>query len=601
MLGDFLAFYRDVWRKMRRRAAVLILLTLISSILESLTIASLVPLFATIGVSAGAHSSHAITRVVQSALATIGTTLSPVTVGLVLLALLGATAATAILQARIAVRLQTEYVARWQRQLMENVMAARWSFLRTRTTGEVASAMSIDMNRVSGAFYQANMIVTSIVFTVVQITVALVVSPIVTIFLIVAAAVLFVVTRSLVRRAMRYGTEFSDASQKLVSQVNEAMRHAKFLKATNTARETQIIAGKSIDRIAYAQHVLYFDDNLVHTIFQYGSGMMVAILLVVGPTLLAVDIAEIIVVLALFVRLFPKVTVARQSIQSSSAVLPSFKAISALDASARACFEEVGLPQPRKANLAARIEFAGLVVIGDGGIRILTEIDLDVPAGAFVAIVGVSGAGKTTLIDVALGLVDPTAGVVRIDGEPLTPEWRAAWRRSIGYLGQDPVLFDGTIAENVRWGRPELSDQEIHEALIAAAARQLTEQNFGLNAPVGENGVLLSGGERQRVALARAIAGHPRLLVLDEATSSLDPETEATVIETLRRIRGRATILAVAHRLWSVRDADEIVVLEAGRIVERGTFADLSTGSGRFQSLWDHQAATVPNDKASSD
>jgi ATP-binding cassette subfamily B protein len=210
--------------------------------------------------------------------------------------------------------------------------------------------------------------------------------------------------------------------------------------------------------------------------------------------------------------------------------------------------------------------------------------------GSTTAVVGPSGAGKTTLARLALRLIDPQSGVVSIDGCDLKTVKLSSLRQAVALVPQDVALFNDSLRVNIGFGRPEADDQEIWAAADAAELgdfiRRLPE---GMETMVGERGLKLSGGERQRVGLARALLTHPRLLILDEATSALDSRTEAAIQATLRRLRGGRTTLVVAHRLSTIADADQILVLKGGRIVEVGDHAGLIDADGEYASLWRRQ------------
>ncbi len=210
------------------------------------------------------------------------------------------------------------------------------------------------------------------------------------------------------------------------------------------------------------------------------------------------------------------------------------------------------------------------------GQPVLRDFNLDVPAGQTVALVGASGAGKTTVASLLLRFYDPDAGRVRLDGRDLSALTLASLRRNIALVLQEPVLFGTTIGENIAYGRPGATFDEIRQAAQAAGAHDfITSLPHGYDSAIGERGAMLSGGQRQRLSIARAFLKDAPILILDEPTSALDAETEAMLLETLRRLmRGRTTLI-IAHRLSTVRDADRIVVLQEGRIVESGTQADL--------------------------
>jgi len=220
----------------------------------------------------------------------------------------------------------------------------------------------------------------------------------------------------------------------------------------------------------------------------------------------------------------------------------------------------------------------------------LESVSFQAPPGSTTAIVGSSGAGKTTLVRLALRLIDPQGGSVMIDGCDLRALKQSALRGAVALVPQDVALFNDSLRVNIGFGRPDANDQEVWAAADAAELgdfiRGLPE---GMETKVGERGLKLSGGERQRVGLARALITEPRLLILDEATSALDSRTEAAIQATLRRLRGGRTTLVVAHRLSTIADADQILVLKGGRIVEQGDHAQLIDRDGEYAALWRRQ------------
>jgi len=220
----------------------------------------------------------------------------------------------------------------------------------------------------------------------------------------------------------------------------------------------------------------------------------------------------------------------------------------------------------------------------------LADVSLTVAPGTTMAIVGPSGAGKTTLVRLALRMIDPQAGRITLDGHDLRALTQASLRRAIALVPQDVALFNDTLAANIAFARPEATEAEVWAAAEAAELgdfiRNLPE---GMATKVGERGLKLSGGERQRVGIARALLAEPRVLILDEATSALDSRTEAAIQATLRKARAGRTTLVVAHRLSIIADADEIVVLRRGKVVERGRHEALLEAGGEYAALWRRQ------------
>jgi subfamily B ATP-binding cassette protein MsbA len=230
------------------------------------------------------------------------------------------------------------------------------------------------------------------------------------------------------------------------------------------------------------------------------------------------------------------------------------------------------------------------------GTPVLRGVDFETPAGTTTALVGSSGAGKSTVIGLVMAFRQPNAGRVLVDGRDLAAVRLHDYRRQLGVVLQDDFLFDGTIAENIAFSKPGATREEIEEVGRLAHCDQFVAGfDESWDTVIGERGVKLSGGQRQRVAIARAMLADPRVLILDEATSSLDSESEMLIQEGLDRLREGRTTFVIAHRLSTIMDADQILVLEDGEIVERGTHPELLAADGRYKALYDRQFRIATN------
>jgi subfamily B ATP-binding cassette protein MsbA len=230
------------------------------------------------------------------------------------------------------------------------------------------------------------------------------------------------------------------------------------------------------------------------------------------------------------------------------------------------------------------------------GKTVLWDVSLRADPGTVTALVGASGAGKSTIIGLIAAFYVPTSGQVLVDGVDLSTVKLSSFRNQLGVVLQETFLFDGTIRENVAFSRPDASEEEIMEACRIARVDEFTDAfELKYDTIVGERGVRLSGGQRQRVSIARALLADPRILILDEATSSLDSESEAMIQQGLAVLmRGRTTFV-IAHRLSTIRRADQILVVEAGRIIERGNHASLYALGGRYFDLYTRQHGIESN------
>lgn len=241
-------------------------------------------------------------------------------------------------------------------------------------------------------------------------------------------------------------------------------------------------------------------------------------------------------------------------------------------------------------QMDGHVEFRNVWFEYDAGVPVLKDVSFDAPAGTTTALVGSSGSGKSTLVSLVMAFNRPTRGEIFIDEKDMADLRLRDYRRHLGIVLQENFLFDGTIADNIRFARPGATMDEIREVSRIANCDEFVEpMEDGYDTVVGERGVRLSGGQRQRLAIARAILADPRILILDEATSSLDSETEALIQESLNALRRGRTTFVIAHRLSTIVSADQILVLEHGEIVERGTHSELLELGGRYRQLYDRQ------------
>lgn len=242
-------------------------------------------------------------------------------------------------------------------------------------------------------------------------------------------------------------------------------------------------------------------------------------------------------------------------------------------------------------SIAGNVEFRGVSFAYEAGKDVVKEVSFIAPAGSVTALVGTSGSGKTTIAGLAATFLNPDSGQILLDGSDLQTVTLESFRSQLGVVLQDDFLFEGTIRENILFPRPEASEEQLQSAARAAHVHEFTDRfEKGLDTLIGERGVKLSGGQRQRIAIARAILADPRILILDEATSNLDTESEALIQASLKDLMKGRTTFVIAHRLSTIRQADQILVIEQGRIVERGQHEDLIALQGRYYQLYTYQA-----------
>ncbi|WP_452221294.1 ABC transporter ATP-binding protein [Lacinutrix salivirga] len=242
-------------------------------------------------------------------------------------------------------------------------------------------------------------------------------------------------------------------------------------------------------------------------------------------------------------------------------------------------------------NFKGEIEFNDVSFAYEEGKPVLHNINFKAASGSVIALVGSSGSGKSTIAGLSATFLNPKSGQITIDGEDLSKVKLKSFRQHLGVVLQDEFLFEGTIRENILFPRPNATEAQLQAAIKAAYVNEFTDRfDNGLDTLIGERGVKLSGGQRQRIAIARAILADPKIIILDEATSNLDTESEALIQKSLAELTKNRTTIVIAHRLSTIRKADQILVIEAGKIAERGNHDDLIASEGRYYDLYTYQA-----------
>jgi ATP-binding cassette subfamily C protein len=350
----------------------------------------------------------------------------------------------------------------------------------------------------------------------------------------------------------------------------------------NMARFSNLNARIMKDYVDYVRNI-----NTSQLLVNVGSVVILA-----GALLALIDVlhlpgATVLVLLYLFFMIIPQFNSLQLNYQAVVNMLPSYANV--MDIKARSEAEaEREVARPRDVTLRRRVELRDVSFsYAAEGQSAVEHINLTVDAGKMTAIVGTSGAGKSTLADLIMGLIEPQEGAVLIDDVPLDAERLDAWRGCIGYVAQETFLFNDTVRANLLWAYPDATEDELHTALRLAAADDFVARlPDGMETVLGDRGVRLSGGEQQRLALARALLRKPSVLILDEATSNLDSENERRIQGAIEALHGGITIVAITHRLSTIRNADIIYVLENGRAIETGDWASLTAAeTGRFLEL----------------
>ncbi len=609
-----------------RKSVLALLLLLAAGVTEAFGLLMIIPLLHVVGFAARPGEESPVAEAVARAADAAGVELTLPAVLAVFLILAAVRSAVAWQRTVLLAGMRLGFTDRLRERLYAAVAGAKWEFLLGRRRSDVQHVLTGDVNRIGqGAFLLLQLAVTALL-ALAQIVLAVLISPSLTAATLATGAVLLFLTRSLVRRSRTLGEMLTGANRALYGSMTDFLGGLKLAKGYNAEGRhvrhfTETVAVMRERQLAFTRI-----SSAARAGLDLGAAFALAALVWFALSTAALPLPELLLMTVIFARLLPALFRLQQHAQALAHALPAYAHARAMHRALKEAAETpAGRGGPRmelRSALTVRdVSFtyeagaesgtgieagawpdhgtateprseAGTGVeagaaagpgMGTGATGpALKNVSLDVPAGKMTAIAGPSGAGKSTLADILLGLLAPGGGEVCVDGVPLAGPNLHRWRHSVACVPQDPYLFHDTIRANLRWAQPGATEAEMWQALrLAAADGFVAALPDGLDTVAADRGGRLSGGERQRIALARALMRRPALLVLDEATSQLDAENERRILDALESLRGRTTVVAIAHRPALLEAADGIVRLESGRVAATGSWRELGDSTSR--------------------
>jgi len=457
-------------------------------------------------------------------------------------------------------------------RLIAALMKAKWQYIIDRQVGSLANALGIESLRSGSAAQAAHKLVAMAIQAAIYLGIAALVSPLLTVGAVGAGIVVMAALAKFVGLSRRSGEATARSLNSLLARSTDALTSMKPLKSMAQERHIQAYLYRQSNVLDKAMRSLVIAKEAVSQLREPIIALFLAPLIYVAIVVLEMPLANLLILVLIFYRCVTSIGTVQQQYQALAGLEAFYTASKDKIASAESSREPQGGTREPIFESEIRIDN---VSFGHGQTAFLNNLDAAIRNGQVTAFIGPSGAGKTTLIDLVVGLNQPMSGRILVDGVPLSELDLHSWRQKIGYVPQEMILFHETILQNVTLGDPTISSTDVEESLRTAgvwdAVVALPES---LDTVVGESGSKLSGGQRQRVAIARALARKPQLLILDEPTSALDPVTEAELCKTLRELSGRVTILVISHQPAIVDIADVVYRIQNGRIVSQDNMAE---------------------------
>ena len=574
---------RDVWSRDRRGFLTILFLNIAVSLTGGISIVMLVPMLGLLDISEGAASAL---RIFTAPLQNLPYEAQVILliVGYFLLIVFKA-ALGRLLSIRESHFLE-EYSYKLRDQLYHAVSTAKWEQLAASRQTDTINLFTAQCSQVSYGVAEIIHLLTSVVSTVVSLCIAVWLSLPMSVFVIICGGCFAMVFRKLMKASKTYGDEMIRINRAMYQELFSQLKSVKEVRTYGVQKEHETLFGDISRSFRDAKlkyvHLRAFPSML----YSIAAAGMIGVIFLVCVLGFQMDTARLIVLVYVFMRLWPvfsgfigRINSILTSVPAHEKLTEAFNTLSA---------EETGDADCPPLAFEHSIEFRNVSFAYQGSSEdVLKGVSFRLEKGSTTALVGRSGAGKTTIADLLLGFLTPTKGEILIDDVVLTAENLPAWRQKLGYIPQEPLILNASVRENLQRFHPEATEADMLEALGKAQALKLVEGlPDGLDTNLGDEGVRLSGGERQRIVLARVLLGKPRFIVMDEATSAMDYENETAVREAISGLGDQVTILIIAHRLATVRTAKYALVLEDGRITEDGSLAELvRTPNGYLNKL----------------
>ncbi len=553
-----------------RDVATYVAVIILVAATEGLGLLMLVPL---IEVATGsAASSSAFAQRISDGLAQLGLSTTIVTLLMIFVALVSLRSIVERSRELRSAQLHQDLVDSLRDRCFKAIIASEWRWIAGKRSADLTSLLLADVTRAGMALNQALALVACLALVAGCTFVALALSWPMTLLAIAGGSLVGLVLIAQRRRALHLGEGLSDANRKMQRTLQDNLAGIKLTKIIGRERE-QLEGFRGVNKLLRVNRLRFVrDGSNTRALLQTGAALLLAGFTYLGLAVLSVPVPELLALVLVFARMIPLLVNVHRHHEQWLNCLPALTDIEQTLVECKVAEDSPANTERTRWPVASSISLEGVTLSHPGRQRpALHDVSLVLPARTTTAIIGASGAGKTTLADILVGILTPDAGALRIDGEAVDASSRRRWRHSVAYVPQDTFLFNDSIRSNLLWGALAYSDEQLAHALRRAACDFVFELPQGLDTLAGDGGRQFSGGERQRLALARALLEQPSLLILDEATSALDPVNEATIRKAVDTLHGDITVVLIGHRHAMLEHADQVLELADGALLAPGS------------------------------
>lgn len=589
-MRNLIVFFKKLQAVTGTKMYLNILLSILISALEGISIYLLIPMLSVIGLlNMQINDLFPITLIV-AAMEKLPFQLNLTSVLLIYLLLIGGQALLQRSQTILNTDIQQNFIKQLRLETYESLIKVKWEYMLRKRKSDFNYILTTEISRVGVGTHSIIQLISIVFFTIVQIMLAFLLSPSLTSIVLIIGGLLSIFMRKFVRNSKTIGKETTELMNDYFGGITEQFSGMKDMKSN-------MLEPSFFDWFQSKSHLIHHNVmNLVRLnaksvfIYRLMAGILIVLFVSISFSFLKLPPEKLMVIILIFSRLWPRFSSLQSNVEQIVSMFPALDHVLRVQAESNKSQEwstfRASEWEPFILEQAIECDHVYFRYQPSQEDWTLTNVNIHFPLKKTTAIVGPSGAGKTTLVDLVMGLLQPEKGRLLVNGKSLTEEELLLYRNSISYVAQEPFLFHSSIRDNLLMVAPKATELELWQALSFAAAENFVKQMpEGLDTVIGDRGIRLSGGERQRLVLARAILRKPAILILDEATSALDSENEQKIQQAIDKLKGRMTIIVIAHRLSTIRNADKVMVLESGKVIQEGEYKQLAQTKGALRKM----------------